>query len=189
MATPRSTSGGWVPTSLRYRPTRAFTLLSPLENGSRHSLLPMAHITISSRSRQSSRTGNLGFRISARVTLRSSSAGMYLSVIQHAVAGRLGFYAIYPRWEAVGTYQTFHIGGVAARFQILLISGSGVGLNLTGQDLSEGGYIQRNSPNQLCAGEPDEGQSEQTARPQRLPMQFHRSDAHRSDTLRIAGFE
>jgi uncharacterized protein YjbI with pentapeptide repeats len=51
------------------------------------------------------------------------------------------FYVISPQPGPPKQYQTFHIDGVAAQFIILLISGSGVGLNLSAQDLSEGNYI------------------------------------------------
>lgn len=50
-----------------------------------------------------------------------------------------GFYAPGPSGSSIGEAQTIAVGG--SQFPILLISGSGVGLNLTGQDLSEGGYI------------------------------------------------
>jgi len=68
--------------------------------------------------------------------------GMYLSVNNTGWTPDWHFNSICPSLGGVGQYETFQISGVPSCFRILLITGSGLGLNLTGQDLSQGGYIQ-----------------------------------------------
>jgi uncharacterized protein YjbI with pentapeptide repeats len=51
-----------------------------------------------------------------------------------------GFWAIAPDSSSIGPNETLSIGG--SLFSILLITESGVGLNLTGQDFAQGGFIE-----------------------------------------------
>lgn len=64
--------------------------------------------------------------------------GQYLSV-NYSDWSDWSFWTIGPNASSIGQYQTILVSG--SPFWILLVSGSGVNLNLNGQDLSEGGYI------------------------------------------------
>lgn len=65
--------------------------------------------------------------------------GQYMNV-QYNNWSDWGFWAIAPNSSSIGSNETLRIGGPL--FSILLISESGVGLNLTGQDFAQGGFIE-----------------------------------------------
>jgi uncharacterized protein YjbI with pentapeptide repeats len=65
--------------------------------------------------------------------------GSYMTVNYSNWIAAWGFWAPGPSASSIGPYETITVSG--SQFPILLITASGLGLNLTGQDFSEGGYI------------------------------------------------
>jgi uncharacterized protein YjbI with pentapeptide repeats len=75
----------------------------------------------------------------SNVAIQYPSGGHYMNV-QFSNWVDWGFWAIAPNSSSIGPNETLSIGG--SLFSILLITESGVGLNLTGQDFAQGGFIE-----------------------------------------------